>query len=223
MRMRHFRFIGGLVAGTLLVGGISWAAIPTSTTGVYYGCANKNTGALRVIDYQAGKRCTAAERTITWNQKGATGAKGAPGATGANGANGAAGAAGSAGPTGAPGADGATVLSGSGAPTNSVGVNGDFYIDLISGRLYGPKASATWGGFFSLIGPTGATGSTGATGATGAAGTNGASLLNGARTPIAGDGANGDFWLNTATSTIYGPKAAGAWSDRKSTRLNSSH
>tara|TARA_Y100000356_G_C11194378_1_gene254034 strand:+ start:200 stop:679 length:480 start_codon:yes stop_codon:yes gene_type:complete len=31
-----------------------------------------------------------------------------------------------------------------GAPSNSVGVDGDFYIDVSSGELYGPKASAAW-------------------------------------------------------------------------------
>jgi hypothetical protein len=42
-------------------------------------------------------------------------------------------------------------------------------------------------------------------------GTNGATVLNGALAPTSGQGNNGDFFINTATSTIYGPKAAGAW------------
>lgn len=39
---------------------------------------------------------------------------------------------------------GSSVLSGSGAPTSAVGVNGDFYIDLSTYDLYGPKASGAW-------------------------------------------------------------------------------
>jgi hypothetical protein len=40
---------------------------------------------------------------------------------------------------------------------------------------------------------------------------NGSTVLNGTVPPTPGDGADGDFWLDTATSTLYGPKTAGAW------------
>ena len=66
--MRHIRIIGGIVAGALLVGGLALAAIPNSVTGTYSVCANKTTGALRAIDTQAGKKCTAAEKLISWQQ-----------------------------------------------------------------------------------------------------------------------------------------------------------
>lgn len=36
-------------------------------------------------------------------------------------------------------------------------------------------------------------------------------LYGGPRAPTASDGANGDWWVNTATGAFYGPKAAGAW------------
>lgn len=36
-------------------------------------------------------------------------------------------------------------------------------------------------------------------------------LLNGTAPPTAGDGADGDFWIDTTAWAIYGPKAAGAW------------
>ena len=52
-----------LVAG----GGLAFAAIP-STTGSFTGCVNKTSGALRVIDYQAGRRCATTENTITWSK-----------------------------------------------------------------------------------------------------------------------------------------------------------
>ena len=39
----------------------------------------------------------------------------------------------------------------------------------------------------------------------------GGELLNGPAAPTAGDGANGDFWLDTSTNDLYGPKESGAW------------
>ena len=68
--------------------------------------------------------------------KGDTGAAGAPGAAGAQGPQG---IQGPAGPSGA-----STFLSGSGAPTAGVGVDGAVYLDYASGRLYGPKAAGAW-------------------------------------------------------------------------------
>jgi hypothetical protein len=68
------------------------------------------------------------------------------------------------------GGGGNTILSGSGAPSSGLGVNGDIYLDSTASRLYGPKAAGSWGAGVSLIGPAGSAGATGATGATGAAG-----------------------------------------------------
>lgn len=39
----------------------------------------------------------------------------------------------------------------------------------------------------------------------------GGEFLNGAGAPTVGDGANGDFWLDTTTNDLYGPKENGAW------------
>lgn len=36
-------------------------------------------------------------------------------------------------------------------------------------------------------------------------------ILSGTADPEATDGNDGDFWINTTTTTIFGPKAAGAW------------
>jgi hypothetical protein len=80
-------------------------------------------------------------------------------------------------------AGGNIVLNGVGAPSEGIGLNGDFYINSSNYDIYGPKTSGSWGSATSLIGPTGATGSagaTGATGATGSAGTNGTNGTNGA-------------------------------------------
>lgn len=48
-------------------------------------------------------------------------------------------------------------------------------------------------------------------GADGSDGADGLTILNGVVAPSSGDGVNGDFWINTLTWYIYGPKAAGAW------------
>lgn len=71
------RRIGGvvvtLVAGLLAGGGLAWAAIPHSSTGVISGCyqtGGATPGALRVIDFEAGQRCSAGETLLTWNQTG---------------------------------------------------------------------------------------------------------------------------------------------------------
>ncbi|MFG2292048.1 SGNH/GDSL hydrolase family protein [Streptomyces sp. NPDC048603] len=48
-------------------------------------------------------------------------------------------------------------------------------------------------------------------GPAGPSGTNGRTILSGTTAPSAGDGANGDFWIDTVAWAIYGPKAAGAW------------
>ena len=45
----------------------------------------------------------------------------------------------------------------------------------------------------------------------GGTGTSGNTILNGITAPATSLGANGDFYLNTATSTLFGPKANGVW------------
>lgn len=92
------------LAAAILVGvaGVASASIPAAD-GRIHACVGKN-GATRVIDTDAGRKCTSTEKRIAWNAKGPAGPRGATGATGARGA---------AGPAGPPGADGATGPSGS--------------------------------------------------------------------------------------------------------------
>ncbi|HEY5815534.1 MAG TPA: hypothetical protein VIS95_04250 [Solirubrobacterales bacterium] len=78
----------------------------------------------------------------------------------------------------------------------------------------GPAGSAGPAGTAGAQGPTGPEGLKGPTGPTGTNGTNGAdgkTVLSGTTVPGAGLGTNGDFYIRTSTSEIYGPKAAGAW------------
>jgi len=95
--------------------------------------------------------------------------------------------AGTTGPTGSAGVDGRFIYSGSTGPSTGLGRSGDYYIDFSAGKLYGPKASNSWGsGLLLQSGPQGPTGATGAgatgptganvTGATGSTGATGASV-----------------------------------------------
>lgn len=80
--------------------------------------------------------------------------------------------------------------------------------------LQGPPGTTGPAGPAGTPGATGATGPEGPMGATGPAGTNGLdgkSVRYGAADPTGTDGADGDFWINTTTHFIFGPKAAGVW------------
>jgi hypothetical protein len=62
-------FVVGVVATlTLVGGGVAIAAIPSTTTAKFNGCVSKDTGVLRVINYEAGKRCKKSEKGISWAQ-----------------------------------------------------------------------------------------------------------------------------------------------------------
>jgi collagen triple helix repeat protein len=104
---RSFRLLT-VSAGILAVaGGVAYATIPNSTTSVISGCYGKTNGLLRVIDAQAGKKCTSLEVPISWNQKGQQGIQGLQGPKGDQGETGAQGPQGSSGQDGVGGAAGA--------------------------------------------------------------------------------------------------------------------
>jgi hypothetical protein len=132
-------------------GALAFGAIPSSGTKVYTGCYNTSTGALRVIDKQAGATCTASENEIQWNQTGPTGAKGATGPAGPKGATGPAGAKGATGPAGPAGPKGATGPAGPKGPTGPAGPKG----------ATGPAGPAGLRGPTGPIGPRGTDGISG--------------------------------------------------------------
>jgi hypothetical protein len=114
------------------------------------------------------------------------------------------------GPTGATGAQGIQGLTGDQGIqglTGATGAKGDQGIQGLTGDQ----------GIQGLTGATGATGAqgiqgiTGATGAQGAAGTDGKTVANGTADPTSSTGVDGDFYINTATNMLFGPKASGAW------------
>jgi hypothetical protein len=118
------------------------------------------------------------------------GPQGPPGSTGAQGPAGSTGAQGPAGPTGATGPTGSTGPAGG---TGPAGPTGETDIVSLTQAAYDALAVKDPDTLYVI--------------------TNGAdrTVLTGARAPVAGDGIDGDFWINTATWTISGPKAAGAW------------
>ena len=127
---------------------------------------------------------------------------GKEGAVGPQGSTGAQGAVGPAGPAGANGQPGSQIYSGTTVPAATTGNVGDFYLDLATGLLYGPKTAAGWGSGFSLVGATGATGATGASGNT---------VLSGTGIPAATLGNTGDYYLDDSDYLLYGPKTATGW------------
>jgi len=79
-----------------------------------------------------------------------------------------------------------TIRNGRGAPTNAIGIDGDFYIDILKFNLYGPKANGHWPAPVSLRGPAGVNGANGKAGTNGTAGKNGVSGGKGSTASIAG-------------------------------------
>ena len=75
---------------------------------------------------------------------------------------------------------GAALLSGVGAPSGAIGVDGDFYINTATSEIYGPKTAGSWGSPTSMIGATGPTGPAGAIGPQGAQGQPGQDGIDGA-------------------------------------------
>jgi hypothetical protein len=94
------------------------------------------------------------------------------------------------------GNDGNTILSGTGIPAGTAGKIGDYYLDISTSNLYGPKTASGWGNSVSLKG---------------GAGPNGNGILSGNGIPSASLGVNGDFYLDKTTFNLYGPKTAGNW------------
>lgn len=144
--------------------------------------------------------CDKGEYLVVWSVVGPPGARGVKGPTGSTGPVGPVGPVGPQGPVGPP--DGSTVLSGQGQPTADVGKAGDFYVDLTTWDMWGPKSDAGWALGTSLVGPVGAMGPAGPSGGRGPAGppgpqgpvgATGAPGATGAQGPIGPTGPAGGF------------------------------
>ena len=161
-------------------------------------------------------------------QVGPAGVAGAPGTNGTNGTPGAAGTSllsGSAPPTNAVGGVGdfyintgnntligpKSATSWPAVGTSLVGPQGAAGVTGPTGSTgaTGAQGAAGTPGIAGSTGPAGAAGATGSTGATGAPGSK---ILTGTATPPPQtDGIEGDFYFNTASKTLIGPKTTAGW------------
>jgi len=127
------------VAALSVVATVVITAGAASTTTTYYACLKS--GTLSSVGTSAPK-CTSPATEISWNQTG---------------------------PTGPAGAAGNTILTGSGAPSSTIGVAGNFYLETSNHTIYGPATHTcsplpchtVWGTGTSLVGPKGAQGPAG--------------------------------------------------------------
>ena len=134
--------------------------------------------------------------------QGIQGIQGEKGDTGETGNVGPQGTQGIQGEKGDTGATGSIIINNEFPPLPNDGVDGDFYLDTLSYDLYGPKTGAGWGSPTSLIG---------ADGPDGIAGLNGNTIISNEFPPTEFEGNEGDFFLDTNTSEIYGPKIGIFW------------
>ena len=141
---------------------------------------------------------------------GDTGATGSTGPTGAQGPQGVAGPAGATGPQGATGATGPQGPQGPQGEQGLTGPQGETGPQGSTGAQ-GPTGEKGDKGDTGDTGPQGPQGIAGAAGPQGPAGTNGNTILNGTTVPTSATGNNGDFYINTTTNIIYGPKTAAGW------------
>ncbi|WET70853.1 hypothetical protein [Sphingobacterium sp.] len=100
---------------------------------------------------------------------------------------------------GVPGLDGNRILSGSTNPNNTLGKNGDFYLNLTTGDLFGPKTQTGWGNPYTMKGPKGDKGNTGSI------------IIMGKATPSGQIGKEGDYYIESTNLLLYGPKTNIGW------------
>lgn len=117
---------------------------------------------------------------------------------------------GPAGPAGSFGNHGTIWYAGTGVPSNTVGLNNDYYLDRDNGDVY-QKNSDLWSSpILNIKGPAGANGITGNTGPQGVQGVRGTIWYSSAGVPSSGLGSNGDYYLNTNTGDVY-TKTSNTW------------
>lgn len=142
-----------------------------------------------------------AEKSGTAGPQGLTGAQGSTGPIGPQG------------PAGLQGTIGPMGLQGSTGPQGPIGLTGPAGPTGVAGAMGPTGATGITGpaGLTGATGPQGPIGLTGASGPQGANGTNGKTVLNGTTNPATTTGVTGDFYLNTITSQLFGPKSTAGW------------
>jgi hypothetical protein len=113
-----------------------------------------------------------------------------------------------AGPPGPQGPPGTQIITGSSAPTSSLGNNGDIYIQINTGDVY-RKTGNTWNLIGNIKGPPGEPGQQGPAGQTG----RNPEILFGVGNPDNAIGNNGDLYINTNTGELFS-KVNNTWTFR---------
>ena len=101
-------------------------------------------------------------------------------------------------------ANGPILFNGPTFPPPQTGASGDFYIDVSSGTLYGPKSPLGWGLGMSLpgYGPE-------------------VQLYSGTVNPSAYTAFPGDYYLNLSNDELFGPKVGYVWGPGMSLKAGS--
>ena len=89
-------------------------------------------------------------------------------------------------------------------PGNSLGVLGDFYLDVVTGNVYYKNSATTWVLTGNIKGPVGPSGTTGAQGAQGIQGLTGSQGIQGATGAAGTNGTNGQNTLVKTTTETAG-------------------
>jgi hypothetical protein len=230
-------FAGGVATCVVLGSGVALAAIPSTATGSITACVSRTSGAVRIVDFQAGKRCTTRETTIAWSKgmryRGAWSSRAtyapldvvsfsgasylarvpstakAPTLAAYWGPVALRGLAGAPGPQGVAGPAGAPGLNGTNGLNGIPGVNG---IDGVVGPpgLNGAPGAPGLDGAIGPQGPAGQAGANGAAGATGPQGPAGQAGATGATGPQGPAGATGAIGPQGATGATGAAGATGA-------------
>jgi hypothetical protein len=220
LRLRHSglhrRIVGVLGVTSLVVvvaaGAVAFADIPEGD-GVFHGCYDKSTGALRLVD---NKGCRDDERKVTWNERGPRGESGKDGRDGkdgkdgADGARGPAGPKGEAGPAGPPGERGEQGLTGA---DGAMGHEGPVGPDGPPGPVgpvgpegpIGPEGPPGPPGVTGADGPRGPSGPAGPGGPAGPAGPRGPAGISGFEIVTGRSPANGFNADNAKRATVRCP------------------
>ena len=135
--------------------------------------------------------------------KGEKGDKGDAGVAGKDGATGAKGDKGDA------GKDGKSIISGTNAPANAIGKDGDVYLNFTTGDLY-YKDNGAWSPVGNIKGAKGDTGAAGQKGNDGRDGKDGNTVTTSGLDPVASQGKDGDTHINTVTGDLF-TKSNGQW------------
>jgi len=119
------------------------------------------------------------------------------GCSGPAGTEGPAGQQGPAGPVGPAGEDGSMMYASAGPPSADVGVNGDYYLNTITGEMYGPKDDSGWDNPIIVL--------------MGEDGQDGSQIYSGTGVPESTLGVVDDYYLDKSNYELYGPKTSNGW------------